>query len=294
MKPMLSATVTTDLDLTFPCVVSPKLDGIRALILDGKLVSRNLKPIPNRVLRKLLSVDSLDGLDGELISGVPTNKDVFQVTTSDVMSQDRDPERVVFWVFDDCSQLDVPFTQRLESARAKVKKFGSDQVRMVSHQYLTKLGQLKAFEDEWVKAGYEGLMVRAPNGPYKCGRSTMREGWLAKLKRFSDDEAVIIGFEEQMKNNNVATKDALGRTERSHHKENLSGKGTLGSLRVRGVSGEFNGVEFSVGSGFSDETRDRIWRDRKTLLGEVIKYKYFSPGSKNAPRFPTFVWFRKD
>ena len=51
--------------------------------------------------------------------------------------------------------------------------------------------------------GYEGLMLRAPDGPYKFGRSTVKENTLLKVKNFLDDEAEVIGFKEQTTNTNV-------------------------------------------------------------------------------------------
>ena len=44
--PMLASTYTGE-DLKFPVLVTPKIDGVRAIKLNGKLVSRSLKQIPN-------------------------------------------------------------------------------------------------------------------------------------------------------------------------------------------------------------------------------------------------------
>ena len=57
-------------------------------------------------------------------------------------------------------------------------------------------------------------MVRTPDSPYKCGRSTEREAWLLKIKRFEDAEAVVLGTYEGMSNMNEAGVDAFGRTKR--------------------------------------------------------------------------------
>ena len=113
-----------------------------------------------------------------------------------------------------------------------------------------------------------------------------------KLKRFADDEARIIGIEEQMQNNNQMTHDALGRADRSNHKENMLGKNTLGSLRVVGMTGPYEGVEFSIGTGMDDALRAAFWKDPP--LGQAVKFKYFPLGSKDAPRFPVFLGVRHD
>jgi DNA ligase-1 len=130
---------------------------------------------------------------------------------------------------------------------------------------------------------------RAPNGPYKFGRSSTNEGTLLKLKRFEDSEAEIIGVEELLSNQNDANKNALGHTERSSHKANMVPMGTMGCLNVRDLKSK---VEFSIGTGFDADTRAEFWKTRKTVIGKIVKYKYFASGSKDKPRFPVFLGFR--
>ena len=113
----------------------------------------------------------------------------------------------------------------------------------------------------------------------------MNEGYLLKLKRFEDAEAVVIGFEERMHNGNEATVSELGRTKRSSHKANKSGRGDLGALVCRTPEG----IEFNIGTGFTDSDRQRIWDSRDQFLGRNAKYKFFPVGVKEAPRHPVFL-----
>lgn len=287
MKPILAATIEDTTKLSFPLLASPKLDGIRALVVDGVLVSRNMKPIPNPTVQALFGQSSLDGWDGELICGDPTDIAAFRKTTSAVMSRQGVPTGVVYYTFDNFLHRGG-FRERLKSLRT----FGS--VQVVPHKEVRSREELINLESGWLDEGYEGVMLRSLHGPYKHGRSTLKEGTLMKLKRFSDDEAVIIGFEEQLQNTNEQTRDALGRAERSNHQAGMVGKGTLGSLRVRGVSGPFKGVEFNVGSGMDDVLRSYIWENQSSNLGLTINFKHFIVGSKDAPRFPIFRGFRSD
>ena len=133
-------------------------------------------------------------------------------------------------------------------------------------------------------------MVRHPGGTYKCGRSTPNEGILLKLKQFSDTEAVIVGFEELMHNDNEATTNALGQTERSTHKENLRGSGMLGAFVVHPI-GEPDRI-YKVGTGFTHQQRQEYWNNQAELLGNLVKVKYFEQGIKDVPRFPVFLGFR--
>ena len=57
--------------LTFPKLVSPKIDGVRAVITKGAVLSSKLKPLPNKWLQSIFAHKQYDGLDGELAVGDP-------------------------------------------------------------------------------------------------------------------------------------------------------------------------------------------------------------------------------
>ena len=83
VKPMLAVEVDFN-KLRYPVYTQPKLDGIRVVFKDGVVYSRSLKAIPNKHVQALFR--HLQGVDGELIVGNPTAHDVFQKTTSGVIS----------------------------------------------------------------------------------------------------------------------------------------------------------------------------------------------------------------
>ena len=63
---MLAGRLTDINQIRYPVLCTPKLDGIRCLVVDGHAVSRTFKNIPNRYVFGLVS--KLDnGLDGELM-----------------------------------------------------------------------------------------------------------------------------------------------------------------------------------------------------------------------------------
>jgi len=68
IRPLLAVDVPLE-KIKYPILVSPKLDGIRAMRVDGVLRSRSGKPIRNEHTQEVLDCPTLDGLDGELISG---------------------------------------------------------------------------------------------------------------------------------------------------------------------------------------------------------------------------------
>lgn len=287
MKPMLASAIEDIAQLNFPVMASPKFDGVRCLIINGTAMSRSLKPIPNEYIQMLFGRKAFHGLDGELIVGDPTSPDAYRTTTSGVMSEDGEPS-VTFHVFDDFN-CKGPFQERLASVEDRLdvgpKKLPWTVVR---HQSIYSVKDLNAYEDKMLERGYEGVMLRDPQGPYKEGRATEKEAWLLKLKRFRDSEAVIVDYHELMINKNEAKRNALGHSERSSHKANLAPAETLGSLTVRDLNTD---VTFDIGSGFTVELRDQLWKDDH-LIGKVIKYKYQPVGVKDKPRFPVFLGFR--
>lgn len=286
---MLASAIEDTGSLQYPVYVSPKLDGVRATVQGGKLLSRNLKPIPNVNVQK--KFDWLpDGFDGELIVGDALDKQVFSNTTSIVMSRNAPADDVVFYVFDVFNS--DPFQKRLADLHDFFRGATWTEVKLVNQTFTKDEEGLLSAEEVYLSYGFEGAMVRSVDGPYKEGRSSVKQGWLLKLKRFKDAEAKIVGFEEEQKNTNVATTNALGHTERSSAKIGLVGKGSLGKFEVIGINEPYTGVAFSVGGGLTAKQRSEFWNDRANLVGRIIKYKYFPTGSVERPRFPVFLGFR--
>lgn len=289
-RPLLAAK-TTDEDLrrlTWPMLASPKIDGIRALVVNGKLVSRTLKPIPNRYTQALFGRPELEGLDGELVVGQPWDRNLMQQTTSGVMSHGGEPA-VRFFVFDKWD-VDGAFDWRLCKVRQLLRgQYKPDRVEYVDHLGMDHYEQFIQYEGWCLEKGYEGAMLRDYKGIYKQNRSTLRERILLKVKRFHDAEAIIIGFEPLRRNENAAVRDERGFTKRSTHQDNKVADSLLGSLCVRDCE---TGVTFDVGSGFTEGQRQELWDKREGLFGKIIKYKSFSVGVKDKPRFPIFLGFR--
>jgi len=288
-KPMLASPADLN-KLTFPCLVSPKLDGVRALVKDGVVLSRSLKPIPNEYVQRLFGRPELEGFDGELIVGSPTAEDVFHVTSGAVRRRDGMPF-VRFFAFDmHDMHMPTPYTsRRMELADRSCRH---PFVELVSEFQVESLKGLELVEEECLKRGYEGVMVRAPEAPYKYGRSSAKEGYLLKVKRFQDSEARVLGVVERMHNENEATVSELGRTKRSTHQENLVPAGTMGALYVQDIH---TGKKFHIGTGFSAEERAWFWERRQSgnlFVNRLVKYKFFPVGVKDLPRHPTYLGLR--
>jgi DNA ligase-1 len=202
-KPMLADKCERLHALSFPLLATPKLDGIRCLKINGRALTRSFKPVSNRFIREWIEANLPDGLDGELIVKGTT----FNETAGHVGRESGEPD-FTFAVFDYVSDgIDVPYACRMQEL-ARLPDY--ERVDKVLPEEMHSLDDLMAYEERCVSEGYEGMMIRTPGSPYKCGRSTEREGYLLKIKRFEDAEAVVLDTYEGMSNHNAAEKDAFG------------------------------------------------------------------------------------
>lgn len=285
IRPILGVRANSIYDIKLPAYVSYKVDGWRAIWQGVEFFTRNGLFIPNRALRSL-AVQNVTpvGWDGEIIVGDPFGPGVFSRTDSFCKTAGKPipPEGVRFFVFDNCL-VTAPFHARNE-ALYDLPPF----VIKLTHTLIESYEALEEFEARAVALGYEGIVARSPQGPYKRGRSTLREQYLVKLKRYLDEEMTIIGFEEKMHNANDPEVGPLGYAKRSSHREGKIPAGTLGAIIVN-----WRGNDLRVGTGFDHKLGLEIWRNQSEFLGKKATIRY-SPPTKNLPRQPSFKGIRHD
>lgn len=280
-KPMLAVEANIE-ELQYPVLASPKLDGIRCLVIDGKALSRTFKPIPNRHIRETIEKVCISGFDGEIIIPGANFNDV----QSAVMSEDGTPE-FTYAIFDYVTDITKAYGERLRDLYDVFPNHLA--MSMIQPLIMKDATDLLRYEEDCLSQGFEGVMVRTYASPYKCGRSTRKEGYLLKIKRFSDAEARVTGFVEELTNTNEAKKNDVGTQKRSKIKANLIPNGKLGALKVKDVN---SNVDFEIGTGFSDKERQEIWDNQSKLIGAIVTYKFQPHGVKEKPRCPTFKGFR--
>lgn len=283
-KPMLAAKA----DLTrlrYPVLASPKLDGIRATVVEGRLLTRTLKDVPNKWIRLHFNHADFEGMDGELIVGSPTDPACYRNTVSGVMSHEGEPD-FRFYVFDNWRRTDVWMRSALIPAY-------HHRALLHTHDLIESEQELEEYEAEQVALGYEGVILRDPHGPYKFGRSTVSEGYLLKVKRFTDFEAIVTGMEEEERNDNELGVDERGYAHRTSHAAGKSGKGRMGALLVTHCA---SGVDFKIGTGFSAIERDWFWVNRERIVAEKtrVKGRFFQYGVKDKPRHSSYLGLRPD
>jgi DNA ligase-1 len=129
--------------------------------------------------------------------------------------------------------------------------------------------EFKEYNKEMIDKGYEGIMIKDPEGDYVCKRSV---NWL-KQKPFIEVSLAVVDLEE-----------GTGRNE-----------GKLGALVCEGED-DGKQIKVNVGSGLSDEDRNTIWQDRVNIQGHVVEVRADAVTQNQdgtySLRFPRFMRFR--
>ena len=285
-RPMLAVACEDLTQVGYPVYLSEKLDGIRMSVHGGVCMSRSMKPIPSKAVQTKFGKPEYEGFDCEIVYGHKNAKDVFNKSTRCCMSvelpDDFEVDQIKFFVFDKIG--DAPYEERYSNLITGWPEVTG--VYKLRNQLVNSAEEVAEIEKGFLEVGAEGVILRSLTGTYKQGRSTLKEGYLLKVKQFSDSECIVLGFEEKMHNANEATVGELGQTKRSSHQDNMVPMNTLGSLHVRDL---VTGVDFHIGTGFNDQQRKEIWDNKEGWLSKIVKYSHFEAGAKDKPRFPVFL-----
>lgn len=279
IKTMLAASEELKFEdlnrLKYPLWCSYKYDGIRGRCTGPEVTSRTIKPIPNYVIRSHLK--NCRYLDGELVT--PGD---FNDVQSDVMSVGGNPD-FTFYVFDDIEFPHLPYRQRYEILKQRVAEYNLPRIKLTEQVVCNSPAEVIELYIKVIELGegYDGLILRDPDAIYKGGRSTLKQGWMLKLKPWKDAEAVIIGTEELLANSDTSTK----------MKDNMVPMDTLGAFIVT-----WNGKVFNIGGGkgFTAERRQYWWNHRKAMLGKKVTFKYLNLSEDGIPRHPNLRGQRLD
>jgi DNA ligase-1 len=282
-----------------PLFGSLKKDGIRGTQRDGVIVSRSGKKIPSAFAQSLCRPE-FEGLDGELLAAtIPPGETVYHASFSAVMTHGATTP-LVWHVFDKVTDPNEDYQSRLDSLyRIFIDgHIGDLPIVRLEQRLLVTVAEIQAMEREALDGGDEGLIVRRADAPYKFGRSTELQGYLLKLARTQTSEAVIVGFEERMHNENEAFKNEVGYQKRSSDKAGLRPAGMLGAFICRDdrFTDQF---KIGIGDGWDHAFLTEVWRNQEKYLtknsGNLLKYTYKHYGTKDKPRQPKGIgWRNKD
>lgn len=295
MKPMLAHDYDES-KVVFPCIIQPKIDGVRGLNMEGQFTGRSLKPPKNRWTVSLFSQPDLLGCDGEIAAGPDNHPSLCRMTSSAVGTIEGEP--TIVWHLFDLVRPDTIGLQYLARYQmlcdhiAKVCHKNwvlSHRIAIVPMVHCADLAQLRLQDELWLAHGYEGTIIRGVLNAHKQGRSTIREGGLLRIKHFAEAEAVVCLVVEGNRNDNEAQINELGLSFRTSHKDNMEPNGMVGSLICQDV---VTRKQITVSAGCLDASqRKHYFENKDEILHRKIIYKHFPKGVKDKPRFPTFKDF---
>ena len=271
-------------------LVEPKLDGVRVLTVvdfESRTVTqytRNGKELVNfpHIVRAF--EDNLDNFgrsyvfDGEVVSTSFQDLMTQVHRKSDVQAQDA---RLM--LFDVIPLIEFKRGQsvmgqkrRSSFLRENFSKIFADSgcIEIVPQKafdldILTDEIEFRDYNREMVERGYEGIMIKDPNGLWEGKRST---AWL-KQKPFIEVSLSVVAVEE-----------GTGRNE-----------GRLGALICEGVD-DGKSILVNVGSGLTDSQRKEFWADTESLIGQVVEVRADAITQNQdgtfSLRFPRFMRFR--
>lgn len=294
-KPMLAPNEKIDIkELSYPLLASYKIDGIRCIFKDGKMYSRALKQFPNVQLwnrfKHLAKFASLNGfiLDGELYS-----PDISFNELSGLCRQlDKElPPTLEFYCFDLVAGeiFNTSFNARIQILNTAGLGYGY--MKIVDQWSVFNSEEINKLYENALAWGCDGLILRNPQGRYKCGRGTVKEGLIFKMKPFETFDAQVLGIIQATEVRDGAEKkiNELGRSVTSKKKDDRILINKAAAFLVN-----YEGKELKVVLAMTDEEKIEVWNHQDRYIGRFIEYKGMLVGAKDLPRHPVFLRFRDD
>lgn len=306
MKPQLANDANLDA-IIYPCIVQPKIDGVRALNINGMLTGRSLKPFEGFGITEYWSKPEFKHLDGEMTLGPnPASPDRLCSLTTGAMGAFKGVTEMpdIYWhVFDWLAEPNLPYIQRYWKLKAYVEDLKHPRVKLVPMYQAYIRPDLDALIADFFELGYEGAIIRNPNSPAKEGRPGKKAQELVRVKPWADTEMLVTGITEGNENTNEATTNELGRSERSSAQGGMVPNGRVGSIQGTLLADCFspiNGkllfpkglpVTVSKGSMSHEEARDYFLNPSK-IVGHIVKFSHMTHGVKDLPRMGGYVSHR--
>lgn len=264
-KPML-AIKEDESKIKFPCMIQPKLDGVRCIMYEDSnkevhLMSRRGKELNIPHIKAYLEQHrELLPLDGELYNHDSLS---FQGIISAVKKLSNKTDHISVVVYDKPIP-DVPNKLRQEVLEyiKRDQLHDKDPIKVLDTYYCNSPEDIEKYHKQFTSMGYEGSIIRNCDGLYEFG---YRSHNLIKKKDFFDEEFPIV--------------DVLEATGRD--------KGTaIFVLQAK------NGKTFNARPQGDKQLRTQYLRDRKKLIGKPCTVKYQELSDYGIPRFPSAIAVR--
>jgi DNA ligase-1 len=271
ITPMLPQYVSTLQDISMPVFVTPKLEGLRCIISQGRLIGVEHAISNERILE--LCRD-LPELDGELVVGRERGGNVWARTVAGALRTEGDPE-FTLWASDTIEEAyrHMPYRQRYGRVKTLVEQAGKPYLKLAPLQVCTEAQQVIMLERVAIEQGLDGVILRDPDAPYIYGSQDLDDPAMAVLKRYRMDYGVIVDIIEEMRT------QAGGRLPPPHVKLQPAGRarGLVVAHRVLGV--------FMLTEGIDHGQRARLWIDREKLYGRRVCFRIHLSDKTRDPIF---------
>lgn len=258
-------------DLVF---VSPKLDGMRCIITKNGATSRNgkqIKAIPHIVNTLVPFFEKYPKtiLDGELycdrlsndFNSIMSLAKQSKPDAEDFAKSERDLEYHIF----DIPSIKRPFGARWDDMQdlfyKEIMTLNSKYFKLVPHIRVFNPKTLENHLNDWIKEGYEGLMLNL-NIEYECKRTN----GLLKYKLFQDDEFEILDIEE--------------------------GDGNRAGMFGRAKLKTKKGLLFDSNARGNREFYRDLLLNKSKYIGEMATVRYQNLTPDGIPRFPVIIAIR--
>jgi len=244
--------------------IQPKLDGERCRALKTEHGIDLISSEGNRItsvphINKQLEKIDFQELDGELYVHGMSFEDIESIVKRTVNQHPR-YEDMEFHVFDIINSQ--PQAERFAELTQLPLK-GSLQI--VPIKFVDSINSIEMYMEQFQEKGYEGFILRDVFSSYVRKRSTQ----IMKFKPKKIDIYNIIGYEQEM----------------TIHKEL---KDSLGALVLD--AGYSDNSVFRVGTGFTKDQREMLWKNRELLAGRRCRIAFQTLTDKRGvPRFPVFM-----
>lgn len=308
LKPQLAEDALLD-QVLFPCIVQPKIDGVRAMNLGGMLTGRSLDAFVGHGITSYFSHPAFMGLDGEMTLGSKPNcSERLCSMTTGAMGRFKGVTEMAdlhWWVFDllTPSTSGADYASRYEALSTRLLKLDHPRIHLVPQQYCANADELQFAIAQYAADGYEGTIIRNPRAQYKAGRATKKGQELWRVKPWADAEVLVTGITEGQANGNEAKTNTLGRTERSSAKDGMVPNGQVGSIQgimladfTDPLTGRLlfaQGLPVTISSGeMSVIEASFYFANPNQIINHVVKFKHMTHGVKDLPRFPTYMSHR--
>ena len=306
MKPQLAADAVIS-SVQYPTILQPKIDGVRALNINGTLTGRSLDPFKGFGITEYWSKPEFQYLDGEMTLGADaaSSERLCSLTTGALgaFKGVTSMADVYLHCFDWLAEPNLPYFQRYEMLKAYVEKLDHPRVKLVPLHIANNREELDALIARFFDEGYEGAIIRNLDAPAKEGRPSKVKQELMRVKGWMDSEMLVTGFTEGQTNTNEAKTNTLGRTERSSAKDGMVPNGMVGSIHgtmigdcFHPITGEklfADGLPITIGTGtMTDAELLDYFKHPEKLVGHPAKFKHLAHGTKTLPRMGNYISHR--